>query len=167
MIKLRPIEPGDIDFLYEIENDKDLWHLSSQQQGFSKKMLLEYINEADRDIYEAKQLRLAIENTGDKKLLGFIDLFDFDPKNKKAGVGIVIKKEERNKGNGAKVLKEIISYAFDILHLHQLYANIGENNQSSIALFEKMKFIRTGTKKDWIYKNGKFENVLFYQLIQK
>jgi len=166
IIKLRPIEPEDIHFLYEIENDKELWPLSDQQQGFSKKVLLEFIQQADRDIYEAKQLRLGIEEIETGDLLGFVDLFDFDPKNKKAGVGIIIKeKDKRNIGIGTQVLKEIILYAFNLLFLHQLYANIGVDNLASIALFEKQGFTKTGVKKDWVFDGIQYKDVLFYQLI--
>ena len=165
-MKLRPIEPEDIHFLYELENDKDLWTLSDQQQGFSKKVLLEYIQQADRDIYEAKQLRLGIEEISSGELLGFVDLFDFDPKNRRAGVGIIIKdKEKRNNGIGTMVLKEIISYAFDVLFLHQLYANISIDNKASIALFMKAGFMETGTKKDWVFDGNSFKDVYFFQLL--
>ncbi len=167
-IKLRPIEPEDIHFLYEVENDKELWYLSEQQQAYSKKVLLEFIQQADRDIYEAKQLRLSIENIHNTELLGFVDLFDFDPKNKRAGVGIIIKnKKNRNAGIGTQVLEEVIEYAFKYLFLHQLYAHIIMDNYPSIALFEKMGFIKTGNKLDWVYNGHKYKDVFFYQLINK
>jgi diamine N-acetyltransferase len=50
----------------------------------------QYLENAHQDIYEAKQLRLAICQDQDFPALGLIDLFDFDPKNNRAGVGIVI-----------------------------------------------------------------------------
>jgi diamine N-acetyltransferase len=167
MIKLRPIEPEDLHFLYELENDRDLWSLSDQQQGFSKKMLLEYIQQADRDIYEAKQLRLAIEKIENGELLGFVDLFDFDPKNRRAGVGIIIKKGEREKGIGYQALMELIDYSFNILFIHQLFAHIEEDNQASIVLFKKAGFVKTGIKKDWVYTGKSFKDVFFYQLINE
>ncbi len=167
-IKLRPIEDSDIHFLYEVENDMDLWHLSDRQQGFSKKILLEYIQEADRNIYEAGQLRLGIENSETGELLGFVDLYDFDPKNRKAGIGIIIKKiENRHKGFGEETLKQVISFAFDRLFLHQVYAEIAVDNLSSIKLFEKTGFVQTGRKKDWMFNGKAYIDVLFYQLINK
>jgi len=164
-IHLRAIEPEDIQFLYDLENNRDLWHLSHTQQPFSKHLLMQYIKEADRDIYEAKQFRFAIESRVDG-LLGFIDLFDFDPKNRRAGVGIIIKeKNNRRQGYGKKALEEIIDYCFNILFLHQIYANISIDNKASIKLFESVGFEKTGHKKDWNYNGHTFEDELLYQLI--
>jgi len=168
VIQLRALEPDDIHFLFNLENDMDLWHLSHTQQPFSKHLLRQYIKEADRDIYEAKQFRFAIELLEKKQVIGFVDLFDFDPKNSRAGIGIIIKnKANRNKGYGKIALQKIIDYGFNILYLHQLYANISVSNTASIKLFENAGFMLIGNKKDWHFTGKAFEDELLFQLIKK
>ncbi len=168
IIKLRALEPEDIGFLFNLENDANLWHLSHTQQPFSMDLLKRYIQEADRDIHEAKQFRFAIEICADKQLIGFIDLFDFDHKNRRAGVGIIIKdKAQRHKGYGNEAIKEILKYAFNILHLHQLYANISADNLASIKLFKKNNFVLTGEKKDWNFDGKHYQDELLFQHIRK
>jgi len=165
LIQLRALEPSDIDFLYQVENDRDLWHLSHTQQPFSRKLLEQFIRESDRNIYEARQLRLAIELTEPKTLIGFIDLFDFDPKNRRAGVGIVIHKDYQNQSYGSQALKTLIEFAFNVLFLHQLYANISVDNLSSIQLFEKHGFQLIGVKKEWNFNGADYTDEAMYQLI--
>mgnify|MGYP001245992537 CR=1 FL=1 len=95
-----------------------------------------------------------------------IDLFDFDPKNNRAGVGIVISSESnRNSGMGSEALQLVINYAFNQLQLHQLYANIGSKNEISISLFTKFGFQKIGVKKDWNKINNHYEDEMLYQLI--
>ncbi len=167
LVKLRAIEPEDINFLYNLENNPSLWHLSHQQQPFSKHLLIQYIKEADRDIYEAKQFRFAIEKTEGGNLLGFIDLFDFDPKNKRVGVGIIIKDEgERNRGYGKDALEQVIDYCFNVLYVHQIYANISVDNYASIKLFENQGFKQNGIKKEWNFDGKNYIDEYFYQLIK-
>ena len=102
-----------------------------------------------RIFYEAKQLRLAICKVETKKAIGLIDLFDFDPKNHRAGIGIVIQHEiDRGKGVGKEALNLLVDYAFNQLNLHQLYANIGVNNDISLKLFTTFGFQKIGIKKD-------------------
>ena len=60
-INLRPLEPEDLEFIYEIENNEDLWELSSTQTPYSRFLIKQYLDNAHRDIYEVKQLRLVIE----------------------------------------------------------------------------------------------------------
>ncbi len=164
-IYLRALEPSDLDFLYQLENDTAIWEISGTLKPYSKKVLQLYLDNAHRDIYEVKQLRLCICRK-DHECIGLIDLFDFDPKHRRAGIGIVISNpDDRNKGLGAEALSLLCSYAFSALDLHQLYANILEENKASIHLFEKLGFERIGIKKEWIRTSTGFKNEIMFQKI--
>lgn len=166
-IFLRALEPEDLDFLYLLENDETIWEVSETQVPYSRYMLREYLRNSHKDIYEVKQLRLAISGL-DNTLLGFIDLFDFCPKNKRAGVGIVILDDQkRNKGVGTEALGLLMDYAFVHLGLHQLYANIAADNTASIRLFSNLGFEKAGVKKDWNFSGGHFRDELLFQKIKK
>lgn len=165
-IYIRALEPNDLEFIYAIENDQTIWEVSNTQTPYSRFLVKQYLENAHQDIYEAKQLRLAICQDQDFPALGLIDLFDFDPKNNRAGVGIVIQgQENRNQNIGSEALELLIHYSFYHLNLHQLYANIGTENKSSIALFTKFGFQNRGTKKDWNLVNGVYKDEAIFQLI--
>ena len=150
IITLRALEPEDLDFLFFTENNSDFWEVSSTQTPFSKFILKKYLANAQQDIYEARQLRLVIMNTVNNDIIGLVDLFDFNPQHRRAGVGILILKEYQNKGFASEALKMITEYAFSSLNLHQVYANIPADNKNSITLFEKINFVKIGSQKDWI-----------------
>ena len=98
------------------------------------------------------------------ELIGFIDLFDFDPIHRRAGIGIVIASEEhRGQGLAKEGLALLCTYGFTHLGLHQLYANILEENTASIALFENLGFKAVGLKKDWVFYQGEFRNEILFQ----
>jgi len=162
---LRALEPEDLNFLESVENDESLWEVSGTLTPFSKYILKQYLSQAQQDIFEAKQLRLVVCETDSEKPVGFIDLFDFDPQNKRAGIGIVIRLENRRKGFAKDALKTLINYSFNTLQLHQLYANILEDNTMSLTLFKNQKFEVVGLKKDWNYYNNVFKNEWLLQLI--
>jgi len=164
-IKLRALEPEDLQFLYTLENNPDIWEISGTTAPFSKHVLAQYLENAHRDIYEIKQLRLVISDMKDHAI-GLIDLFDFDPKNQRAGVGIIVlESTARNKGYGAEALNLLEKHCISVLGLKQLYANILEDNKASIHLFEKLGYILVGTKKEWIFSNGSYKNEMLYQKI--
>lgn len=162
-IVLRPLEPEDIDLLYQWENNTEIWEVSNTKTPFSKHILAQYLLESAKDIYETKQLRLVIETT-DKNPVGAIDLFDFEPFHMRAGVGILIhNNNDRKKGYASDALKALSNYSFEFLGLRQLYANITSDNWGSIQLFEKVGFARSGIKKDWIKTFSGWKDELFYQ----
>ena len=165
-IYLRALEPEDLEFIYAIENDEDIWEVSNTQTPYSKFLIRQYLENAHQDIYEAKQLRLAICTNTSDKAIGLIDLFEFDPKNNRAGIGIVIQNvEDRSKGYGKEALGLVIDFSFKQLQLHQLFANIGVENSSSLNLFAIFGFQKIGVKKDWIYTNNNYQDEAIFQLI--
>ncbi|WP_298778660.1 GNAT family N-acetyltransferase [uncultured Polaribacter sp.] len=166
-INLRALEPEDLEFLFNIENNESFWEVSHTQAPFSKYILKQYIENAHLDIFEAKQLRLLIEDASTKKQIGMIDLFDFNPQHKRAGIGILIQPDFQQKGFATEALSLLISYSFSHLQLHQLYANITSDNSKSISLFEKQQFKKVGIKKDWILSEGKFKHEILFQLINE
>jgi len=163
-ITLRATEPKDIDLIFDWENNTDIWRVSNTNTPYSRFVIEQYVLNSTQYIFSAKQLRLMIDLNEIKKTIGTIDLFDYEPINRRAGVGILILNEFRNKGYAFECLKIIEIYTKKILNLHQLYCNISENNLISIKLFEKAGFISTGRKKDWLFNSdGNFIDELFYQ----
>lgn len=165
-IYLRALEPEDLDFVFAVENNETIWEVSNTQTPYSRYLIKQYLENAHEDIYQAKQLRLAICINKTIKPIGLVDLFDFDPKNNRAGIGIVINENEnRNQGVGQEALSLLIKYSFTKLNLHQLFANIGSHNVASLNLFAKFGFVKVGIKKDWIFNKGKYFDEEMFQLI--
>lgn len=165
-IYLRALEPNDLEFVYAVENDESIWNVSNTQTPYSRFLIRQYLENAHQDIYEAKQLRLAICKDQDFPAIGLIDLFDFDPKNNRAGIGILIlNQDNRNSGVGSEALELLLNYAFTHLNLHQLYANIDTENEISISLFTKFGFQKIGIKKQWNLVNGTYKDEALFQLI--
>lgn len=168
-VLLRALEPSDIDLLYQWENDRKIWQVSNTLIPFSKYILKNYIENSYKDIFEIKQQRFIIDvETGPEKYrsVGTIDLFDFDPQNQRAGIGILIAKDhDREKGYATQALHELTKYAFEILHLNQLYCNIATDNKASIHLFRKAGFEMIGVKKKWNRSSEGYKDEALLQLI--
>lgn len=165
-IRLRAIEPEDIDLLYLWENDPEIWEISHTLVPYSKYILALYIKNTDKDIYESRQLRLMID-TPDGKSIGAIDLFDFDPFHSRVGIGLLIhNREERSKGYASAALELLIDYCFNKLKMHQLYANIETENTISLRLFEKHGFTICGTKREWLQTGTGWKDEALLQLIE-
>ena len=167
-INLRALEPTDIELMYQWENDQNVWPVSGTLVPFSRYTMEQFVKMANQDIYTNKQLRLAIDIKSAEnvfsKTVGYIDLFDFEPAHRRAGVGILIGDlEARRKGAALESLNLLCGYAFNILHLHQLYCHIHVNNEASIRLFSNAGYQCTGEFKDWTLNNGSWTNVYFMQ----
>jgi diamine N-acetyltransferase len=165
-VRLRALEPEDLELLYEWENNDSYWVISNTVSPFSKYTLKRYMENSHKSIYETGQLRLMIDLSEEKKTIGTIDIYDFDPFHKRAGIGILIADEaQRKKGYASMSLKCLIEYCFRTLQLHQLYCNILSNNSESIDLFKKMGFTESGMKKEWVKTTDGYLDEYMFQLI--
>ena len=164
LVILRALEPDDIDFLFDTENDIDLWKYSDRFHPYSKSLLKAYISNADKDVFDTRQIKFTITDK-EQQAIGFLDLFDFEPLHHRAAVGLMISSAERGKGYAGAALDLIETYAKEQLQLHQLYACVADENLPSISLFESQSYIMTGKKKDWNFYEGKYHDERIYQKI--
>ena len=165
-IRLRALEPEDIDLLYKWENDTSLWETGSTLAPYSKFALKEYIKDARFDLFSLRQLRLMIELKDDgRRVAGMIDLYDFDPHHNRAGVGILIDPVCQKKGIACQSLRILERYVFDFLHLHQLFAYVPNENAASLRLFEKAGYQPAGILKEWLCVRDRWIDVTIMQRI--
>jgi diamine N-acetyltransferase len=165
-VLLRALEPEDLDVLYQWENDSELWKYGSTLTPYSKFALRDYLSNSLQDIFHSRQLRLMVVHKETGKPIGTTDLYDYDPINRRAGMGILLDPAYRNKGFGTEVLLLSKVYAFRFLQLEQLYAYVPESNISSFKLFSKCGYMQSGILKSWLKTESGFEDVYFMQLVK-
>ena len=122
--------------------------------------------------------------------VGCIDLYSYDPLNRRAAVGIMVATEHRRQGHALAMLKkveELFSGQWSVTsdqcatqdkhtplntehltlntNLHTLYADIAATNTASIALFKKAGYEECGRFKEWLNVDGKFIDTVRMQKV--
>jgi diamine N-acetyltransferase len=161
-IRLRAIEPEDLDLLYGIENDTRLWNVGTTNVPYSRYTLHDYIASSADDIYADRQVRMIVENE-EGEAVGIADLMNFSPQHLRAEVGIVMMDGHRRKGYGTAAVEALCDYALRVLHLHQLYAIVAADNQQALELFSKAAFYRQSMLKDWLFDGHGYADALLLQ----
>ena len=162
---LRALEPDDLEFLYALENDPDIWGVSDTLAPVSRHALREYLVHAGADFYVVRQLRLVITTEIGSPAVGVVDLFDFDPLHLRAGVGITILASERRHGYACQALELLKNYARQLLRLHQIYATVGADNAASLKLFRAAGFRRVGTRHGWLRTATGWQDAVEWQCL--
>ena len=161
-VRLRALEPEDLEVLYRWENDSSCWEVGSTLEPLSRFALKNYLAEGG-DLYLRKQLRLMIVSRRSNRSWGVIDVFDFDPYHGRAAIGILIDASVRGKGIAREALRVLCRYLFGFLRLHQLYAYLPETNRASRQLFARTGFIPAGRLREWIRSGDGFQDVFVVQ----
>ncbi len=166
LVRLRALEPEDVDLLYKWENDTNVWKMSNTLAPFSRHILRQFIDSQKFDVFETRQLRLIIEERVENRPVGAIDLFDIDPYNRRAGVGILIyDKRDTCQGYASSALQLLIRYCFMVLGLNQIHCNVLSDNTSSLNLFRSKGFLTVGTKREWVRTTSGWSDEHLLQLI--
>lgn len=163
VLKLRAVEPEDIEVLYSWENDTSIWSSGCSLAPYSKKTIWEYIENYNPDIFKANQLRLMITLRNSGETIGTVDLYEFDYQNRRAGIGILVDSKYRNNGYASRCLDIIGKYCGEFLGLHQLWATIGADNDYSLSLFKKCGYITCGRLRSWLRSGKSYTDALILQ----
>lgn len=170
IIKLRKLEPSDLPFLYQWENDASVWADGSNHNPLSQQDLRDYIESTTGDIYKDGQLRLIIHSSSesvcqqsglsgeaglssispqDGLTLGCVDLFDFDPRNRRAAIGMYIAPQYRGQGIGREAVRLLEEYAFSFLHMRIIYAIISTSNTACSELYRQAGYTPSSVLPSW------------------
>lgn len=149
LTRLRALEAEDVDLLYVWENDPAVWGVSGTLAPFSRHTLRRFLDEQRFDLYAARQLRLVVE-TLDGRAVGLVDLFELEPVDLRAGIGILIHGAgDRGRGFASDALDVLCRYARQVLGLHQLWCSVAPDNAASLTLFRRAGFVECGRKREW------------------
>ena len=157
-VRLRAIEPEDLELMYDLENDESLWDVGSTNVPYSRFFIHEYIKQTTGDIYTDKQLRLMIEV--EQQVVGIIDLMSYDPRHNRAEVGVVIQQPFRHRGYATEALRAVLRACFDRLpELYRIEARHDVRNPASGRVMEKCGMTREGILRGQIYYKGEHADV--------
>lgn len=163
-IQLRTPEPEDLELMYAMENDTEMWSAGSTLLPYSRYTLRAYLEQSKQDLFQERQARFVIM-LNDGSCAGMIDLADFDPMNSRAEICIGMLGKYRGKGIATMAVELLCEYAMNRLHIHQLYAYINIENNESRRLFEKCGFTEHVIIKSWLRDEKGFSDVLLMQKI--
>ncbi|MBE6203892.1 MAG: GNAT family N-acetyltransferase [Rikenellaceae bacterium] len=164
--RLRALEIEDIEAMYGWENDTEVWRVSGSVAPFSRNVLRRLIDEQQFDIYATRQMRLVIECATSGEAVGAVDLFEFDPHHRRAGVGIIVAPPYRRQGYALDALLTLERYVKEVLMLHQLWCSAGADNKASLSLFAKAGYAECGRRREWILStDGATDEVLMQKIL--
>lgn len=163
-ITLRAPEPEDLELMYAMENDTELWSVGDTLLPYSRYTLRAYLEQSKQDLFAERQARFVIV-LSDGQTAGMIDIVNFDPINGRAEVCIGLLGKYRGMGLASDALRLLCDYTFRRLHLHQLYAYVAVENPDSCKLFKKNGFVEVAVLNEWLRSETGYSDVILFHRI--
>lgn len=164
-VRLRAMEPEDLELIYRIENMTDFWRQGAANVPYSRYAIRKFITESQNNLFVDGQVRFMVERQDTGATVGCVDLIAFNPLHHRAEVGILILPDQQHRGFARHALTVLCHYAHRFLQLRQLYAYVAEANSPATRLFASCSFEPACTLSDWLIDEyGPHAAILFQRI---
>lgn len=166
-IKLRRIESEyDIEFITFARNNEEIYKHFYEYFPVSKESQKHWLKEHE-DKQDEKFFGIFYEEGPHNILIGTVSVYHIDWRNRKAEWGrFFIDKRGRDIPYAGKIVEALIlDYVFNHLNLNRLYCEVLETNTKVIERHKSFGFKVEGLYKQYIYKEGKYINVIPLSLL--
>jgi [ribosomal protein S5]-alanine N-acetyltransferase len=102
-----------------------------------------------------------------ERVIGTCLLFNFDAPSRRAETGYVLGQPHWSKGYAKEAMSGLVRYAFDVLDLHRLEAQVDARNDASCKLLERLGFAREGLLRQRFFDKGEFSDAASYRLLRE
>lgn len=168
-IFLRPFMYDDYVIINKWRNDREIQSMTGGPVRYvsleiEKQWVLSKMQNNNSDLYWA-----ICVNDETQRMIGYASLNNIDHLNKSADAGgtVIGEKEMRDGYSIFEVMSIILDYAFNQLNLHRIGASCLPNHYMAPHSLYAMGFVKEGTARDEIYKNGKYQDVDHYSLMRE
>lgn len=146
-------------------NDKEVCKYNSHgDELYTKEMAIDFISSLQND--KSKEV-YAVYLKENNLHIGNISLQKIDFKNKSAEIAYLFgEKEHWHKGYAKEASLILLNRAFTELNLHRIYFGTSIHNTSMQKLGESLGFKKEGILKDAQLKNGKYNDIITYGLLE-
>lgn len=162
---LRQIENEDEREVYRLRCDDRIMKHIGRPTAKSLEDARNLISNITKELEDNKGITWAITLKNDSRLIGTIGFWKIIIEHLRGEIGYLLDYDYQGKGIMQEALGKVLNYAFKIMDLHSIEANVNPDNLSSIRLLEKNDFIREGYLKENYYFNGRFFDTALYSLL--
>jgi [ribosomal protein S5]-alanine N-acetyltransferase len=166
-LRLRALLPSDADALFAIHADPLFAQFWSSAPWTERVQAEALIADDQRDLVKGEHMRLGIERTADKVLLGTCTLFKIHPTNRRAELGYGLGPAHWGQGYAQEAVRALLDWGFGPLGLHRVEADIDPNNTASAKLLSRLGFQLEGRLRERWIVGGVVSDSAMYGLLAR
>jgi [ribosomal protein S5]-alanine N-acetyltransferase len=155
-ITLRKIERSDLDELYSIYSNENLFKCRPGEVKKNKATVENMISHFERDFDKKKTVFLGICLNKDlKRIIGVAEIFDFDEKVSMATIGYTLNEDYWGYGYATKTVEALLEYLINTIGVNRVQAFVMPKNIKSKNVLERNRFSKEGTIRQGAIWSGK------------
>ncbi|MDO5610128.1 MAG: spermidine N1-acetyltransferase [Pseudomonadota bacterium] len=161
-VVLRPLERGDLHFVHQLNNNRNVMGYWFEEPYESFVELEELFA---KHIHDQSERRFIIEDR-ERVRVGLVELVEINHLHRRAEFLIMIAPEYQRRGYAGIATRLAINYAFRVLNLYKLYLLVDIDNMPAIRIYERCGFQREGLLRDEYFSDGRYRSAYRMCLFQ-
>lgn len=164
-VVLREMTNADIEDLFVLRSNKDIMQYIDRpiaQNPLDAEKLIAVITE---NIANQGGITWGISLQNSPRLIGTIGFWRIEKEHYRTEIGYLLHPDFQGQGIMHEAMLLAIGYAFDVMKVHSIEANVNPENNASIRLLERYRFIKEGHFKENYFFEGKFKDSAIYSLL--
>ena len=166
-ISLRWISVADTDAFYAIYSHPEVMRYWSTPPLADREVVANLIKKIQEDWKRRVILKWGIALRTNNQLIGSVTLFNLDFNHRRAEIGYALGRDYWGQGYMNEALMGLLKYAFEVLDLHRIEADVDPRNAASIKTLERLGFQREGYLRERWQVNGEIQDAFYYGLLRR
>ena len=163
-VRLRPVEPADIELIHSWYVDADTARLAGERpRSLDARQRRFESHQAGQD---TDHYAFIIVRLDDEQPVGRIDLFEIDHLNGSASFGITIATPERGKGHGRDAIEILLRFGFEELRLERIWLDTDSENTVAQGLYASIGFVHEARLRHHYFQEGGFIDAIRMAMVQ-
>lgn len=165
-VALRPLEAGDLDDLFAVASDPEIWKLTSVDYSV-RDVFYPNFTTALEDRRSGRAYPFVILDRASGRIVGTTRFLDIHPADRKLEIGVTWM-APACWGTGANMESKflLLQYCFEVLHAHRVQFRAKADNLRSRRALEKIGASFEGVRrKDKIEPGGTPRNTAYYSVV--
>ena len=165
-VTLRAWERDDIQIRWESDQTADTEEQRLRDWHEAPRSLQQREAEFEAQVAEPDPATVAMIIEADGRVVGDINLFHIDTRNRAASIGLSIwRAEDRGRGFGTDAMRALLRWGFGELNLHRVELSVDPANERAIHIYEKLGFVHEGRRREAHYGDGRYVDDILMGLL--
>lgn len=153
---LRKIVENDIDELFEIYNNENVFTYIPGDIKKNKATVQNMIGHFERDFNKRKEIFLGICSADTpNEIVGVAEMFEYDAKVNMITIGYRLSERNWGKGIATRAVSAMVDYLFNTIGINRIQAFVMPANEKSQKVLQKNNFVKEGIMRQSQYWKGK------------
>lgn len=165
-VRLRGPRREDADALFQLFADPQVMRYWSRPPMTTRSEAEGLIEEIDESFAQRTKLNWMVTLRSDDVVIGTCTLFRMEPRHRRAEIGYALRSDYWCRGLASEAATLALDWAFRVLGLHRIEADIDPRNQSSRKLLQRLGFASEGFLRERYFVGEEISDTELFGLLE-